>query len=729
MMIPKQLSNCRFIKTNESKRPVENNWPSTANYSYEEFKFDKTYGILCGRSNLIVIDVDAKYIQDKLIIEKEEFRKTFTVKTAIKKLYHFYFFVTNYEGDEPKGFRIDNIRGERIIDFQGKGTQVIGPGSIIDGMGEYEIINNNEILTINYNYLKTIITNIDDNLKIKENKKSKKSTLIFPEFDEVCAAIKEKLSIHDILPHLGIEVSPTKSNTHCPLGHTSDGGKCFSYTTHVWNCFHCGESGNIFQLWTKAKKVKFLEAKQELARLAGIEQSLKQKIKDLMRVAKTRNVGIELLAKEFMKLYHVYTIRNDSRPEVFIYKDGIYTPNGQTYVYEFVRNIIENLYQETYANKVVEKVIVDTFIDEQLFYTSPDLNLIPFENCVLNLETMEMLDYTPKMRFFNKHPVIYDPLIEIDQILVFIKDIIKGENDLKTLQELCGYLLWRENRFEKAIMLLGNGRNGKSKFIDLLKEIVGHHNIVNISLSEIEKDTFAASNFHNKHANFSPDLSKEVLECTGKFKSLIGRDTITANRKHRTNIQFKNFAKFIFASNNLPYTTDHSDGFFDRWTIIDFPYKFVDKPTKLNEKLKDPNIIEKICNPKELSGLVNWSLQGLKRLFKNGEFTISDSTDGIKKKWMRESSSISGFWEDCINYTKSKDDFIPVSDFDFAYTDYCVIHDVEQDNRSVKSARLKQLGASYGRRTGARGYIGIKLTGKYEYKGSEIDINSLRDLQ
>lgn len=733
--IPQQLNKCQFIKTNDKKMPIEKDWPRTNNYNYEQITNDKeykstTYGVLCGHNNLVVIDCDNKQAQDKLII-KEEFRKTFTVKTATKKLYHFYFYVTNTT--EPKTVRYDNARDERIIDLQGTGTQVIGPNSTIDNIGTYEIVNNNEIQTIDYNYLKTIIESIDDNIKYKEqttNNNAKKGEFVFPEFDEVCKAIKEKITIKDILPKLGI--TNTEKLTNCPLGHTSEGGKCFSHEEHYFHCFHCNESGSIFHLWMKAKNVKFQEAKIQLAKISGVEQSFKNTIKNYIQDPKTRPQAIEYLAKEFMKTYHVYTIRNDDKPEMYIYKNGIYVPNGQTYVNEYVRSIIENLYQENYANKVIEKIIVDTYIAEEEFNNPVPITLIPFKNKILNLETMETIDYNPKYKFRNKHPVIYDPLIKPELTIKFLKDITNGENDLLTIQEIMGYLYWRENKYEKSIMLLGTGRNGKSKLIDLMKEIIGHENIVNISLTEIENNNFAIANLHNKHCNFSPDISKEVINHAGKFKSLVGRDNISADRKHHTRIHFKNFAKFIFATNNLPYTEDQSDGFFDRWLMLDFPYKFVENPTEKNHKLKDPNILDKISTPKELTGLVNWALEGLKRLFENGEFTLSNTTSDIRNKWLRESSSITGFFAEHAIITNVRDDFVSVEDFNFAYSNYCVNHRLEQDNSRVKNARLRQLGVVFGRRAGGkRGFFGLRLSNinfslSEEVVGEElIDIKDL----
>ncbi len=43
-----------------------------------------------------------------------------------------------------------------------------------------------------------------------------------------------------------------------------------------------------------------------------------------------------------------------------------------------------------------------------------------------------------------------------------------GENQLTALQEALGYTLHKEPLFEKAFMLIGDGANGKSTFLNLL---------------------------------------------------------------------------------------------------------------------------------------------------------------------------------------------------------------------------------------------------------------------
>lgn len=718
MIIPEQLKNERFVKASDQKRAYETGWTTDSNYSYEEFEPTPVYGVLCGHNNLIVVDCDTKQIQNKLI-QLEEFRDTFTVKTATKKLYHFYFRV---DIPNQKGFRISNSRKERVLDLQGLGTMVIGPGSTLNGIGTYDIINDKPIRKISYEYLKTILYNLEEGLQITDPHE-KKHTQIFPDFDELCAAIKEKITVEDVLKNLNIK--NIHSSMNCPLGHPSQGGKCFSHTGILWNCFHCNQAGNIFQLYMQVKKVNFLEARAALMRLAGLEDQLKYRVASMYADPKTRNKAYELMASEFKKMYNVYTIRSDKDPDIYIYKDGIYKPNGKTYIYEFVRFLTSNFYRDNIAKAVIEKIIVDTYIDEDLFFTNPAINLIPFENVILDLQTMKTRNYDSKYRFFYKHPVVYDPLIEPDKTVKFVNDIAKGDRDVKTIQEISGYLFWRENKFEKGFMGLGGGRNGKSKLIELFKNMIGSENTINISLSTLENDPFSMGYFHNKLANFSPDLSNETLELTGNFKSLVGRDKITANRKFKSPISFTNFAKMIFSTNTLPYTEDQTIGFLSKWIIIDFPFFFTEHPKPMNKlhKLKDPNIIEKISTPRELTGFVNWSLEGLHRLLRNGQFTKTDTEEEIKQRWFTSSSTTARFWGDFI--TRDKDSSIPVNDFNLLYANWCHDNDVKPDGPKLKNKIMRELGAVYGFKLGTRSYLGIKtdLEIKPNHEGfEEVDI-------
>ena len=156
-------------------------------------------------------------------------------------------------------------------------------------------------------------------------------------------------------------------------------------------------------------------------------------------------------------------------------------------------------------------------------------------------------------------------------------------------------------------------------------------------------------------ANLSADLSKTDLKETGMIKSLIGRDLITAKRKYLRDLNFVNHAKMIFSANELPKIYDTTDGFWTKWVLIEFPYKFVtqkvyDKDVKEEEKhvhkIMNPDIMKKLTTEEELSGLLNLALDGLDRLIKNKDFSYSKNTKEVKDLWIRKSDSFTAFCYD-----------------------------------------------------------------------------------
>src|SRR5208283_2759033 len=92
------------------------------------------------------------------------------------------------------------------------------------------------------------------------------------------------------------------------------------------------------------------------------------------------------------------------------------------------------------------------------------------------------------------------------------------------------------------------------------------------------------------------------------FKMLTGGDSIGTEKKFKDEYSFVNYAKLIFSANKPPKVTDEdSYAFWRRWILIEFPNQFGDDK-------KDPEILNKLTAEAELSGLLNWALEGLARL-------------------------------------------------------------------------------------------------------------------
>jgi putative DNA primase/helicase len=251
-------------------------------------------------------------------------------------------------------------------------------------------------------------------------------------------------------------------------------------------------------------------------------------------------------------------------------------------------------------------------------------------------------------------------------------------------------------------MLFGTGSNGKSTFITLLRTLLGMENIASRGLVDLEKNRFAMADLYLKLANLYADLEDVALRTTGKLKMLTGKDTVTAEHKFRNGFPFVNYAKMVFSANKIPEVLDDSDAFFRRWVIITFPNQF----TKDSTTKEDRNLIQKLSTADELSGLLNFALEGLKRLRANNwHFSNPKTTEEIRTEYIRKSSPIEAFLMDCTD--PDVESFVPRAELFSTFSEYCHQNKLPVPSTDVFFKRLPQINPRL-----LKYYPGLKLDGK-----------------
>jgi putative DNA primase/helicase len=432
---------------------------------------------------------------------------------------------------------------------------------------------------------------------------------------------------------------------------------------------------------------------------------LKIEIKNKVILKDTKN-ATELIVNYILSNNYIYSLRDDNKQEVWIYRDGIYIPDAISYIKEISRDLLGIAYTNHMCNNVVSKIEATTFIDYHDFFNVRNPYKIAVKNGILDLQNNKLYDFTPKEIYFNKINAEYNEKYDCPIIKKFFLEILQSEDDIKVIQELFGFSLVKDYFIEKAFMFNGNGRNGKGKTFSLLESFLGKSNVSNISLENIKHDGFFLCNLHNRMVNIGGDIGSQKLKDTNAFKSVTGRDDIQANRKNKKFVEFKNYAKMLFACNTLPETSDTTDGFYDRWILLDFPYKFVDKKTietakdeeKKYFKLIDTNIINKLTTQEELNGLLNWSLIGLKRLFDNEDFSYNKTSKDVRKLWEIKANSFLYF---CNNFIEtSENDEVERSVLLSSYNEFCKKYKVNPQNGAIIKKNLIEKFGSYSERSG-----------------------------
>lgn len=198
----------------------------------------------------------------------------------------------------------------------------------------------------------------------------------------------------------------------------------------------------------------------------------------------------------------------------------------------------------------------------------------------------------------------------------YLKRVQPKEENQILLMELMGYMLVPDNRLQKFFILQGEGKNGKSVFLSILKEMIGDGNYTSLSLDQLEH-SYALSALIGKTANICADMGEIDKAAEGLLKSITSGDQITCDRKYLSAITFLPTAKHVFSTNNIPRFSDKTEGLWRRMIII--PFEEI-----LDDNEIDVTITEKL--KKENDQIFLFAVEGLKRIIRNGwRFSISEN--------------------------------------------------------------------------------------------------------
>ena len=110
------------------------------------------------------------------------------------------------------------------------------------------------------------------------------------------------------------------------------------------------------------------------------------------------------------------------------------------------------------------------------------------------------------------------------------------------------------------------------------------------------------------------------------------------------------YCKQVYSCNRLPKLKDNDDAFYQRWIILHFDRQFAPDNPKT-----DPYLLEKLTTQEELSGFLNWAMEGLARLeANNGQFSYAPKAEDTQEEWNVNADPIEAFCE-AFEITETRD--------------------------------------------------------------------------
>lgn len=396
------------------------------------------------------------------------------------------------------------------------------------------------------------------------------------------------------------------------------------------------------------------------------------------------------LASYLQQNFYFFTLRDGEN--LFIYKNGRYVEQGETYLREACQKLLKDRYKERYPERTLKNILQSRYKSRSRLNKYEEKINCP--NGVLDIRTEDFRKHSPYDYFTIGIPTNYDPDANCPNFRDFIDDILDTDEKKKKIQEMFGYALASHYDFKKAFLLHGEGDNGKSLLLNVLRELLAQENVSSVTLQQLEQ-RFMPAELEGRLANISADIPDRELKNTGRIKELTGDDTSHVEKKRQDPFQLDNFATLIFSANEIPEATGRRNAFYSRWIIIEFPYTFTTTDDDGN-KDAEPDLKEKLITDRELSGILNWALKGYQRLCKQGHFTGQRTANENQKIFERNSNPVSYFYlrrikSDSGNWIK-KDRLYE------EFKQFCDSEDIETVPKQTFSQRLADLGVDKGRK-------------------------------
>lgn len=321
----------------------------------------------------------------------------------------------------------------------------------------------------------------------------------------------------------------------------------------------------------------------------------------------------------------------------FIFDQGCYRPDHSGAV---LSTLIRRCIYPVYIKSNTIRRVHELFTRSAELQVKPEelnrfpVHWVPFSNGYWDPVEKKMYRQDPAFNAINQLAVSFNPNEEpagpfMDEWLKFA---IPNDDSREMALQFFGYTMTRDTRMQKFLVLLGEGGTGKSTLIRLLEAAIGPDNISNVSLSGLTQ-RFAAYGLMGKLLNSCADIDQKALDDVSSLKKLLGEDTISAEAKGKDAISFRNYARCIFSTNELPPVRDErTNGFYRRLLVL--PMNQVPKfpRTDLQERLM-----------KELPHFIWLCMEALSRMYASGRITESEESRKAVAQLRTDSDSVEAF--------------------------------------------------------------------------------------
>jgi len=368
----------------------------------------------------------------------------------------------------------------------------------------------------------------------------------------------------------------------------------------------------------------------------------------------------------------------DSGKRIWQFTDGVWLPDGLD---ELTRRVIfctGHRYRKDYAAQAASVISA----------RKPKINglgpreFINVKNGMLNWSTLELEPHRPDFYSTYQLKMDWNPTAECPAIDEWMDQTFDPELH-PLLHEIAGVTWFPGMGFQKAIVFIGGGKNGKGTFLRLCGAALPASALSAIDPKFLTTNRFMSAELFGKTANLCGDIERATFGMTAEFKKITGDDPLNAERKMGQPFTFTNQATMLFSGNKMPPSRDTSHGWFRRWLIVPM-YKQISGPP-------DPTLETRLHS--ELEGLLVKAVKGLKTAMENGGFSEPEICARALQDYEFSCNSSALFINEKLEFSKNQKAVLSKNRLVDAYNAFCLERKLEVDSRQQFYKMLETLGS------------------------------------
>jgi len=236
------------------------------------------------------------------------------------------------------------------------------------------------------------------------------------------------------------------------------------------------------------------------------------------------------------------------------------------------------------------------------------------DNGIVDLKTGTLQPHNRELGLTKITNIAFDEKAKCPEWLSFLEQIFQGDKELiDYMQRLIGYSLTGEISEQIMVFLIGGGSNGKSTFINTIKDLMGEYGKQAKSDTFIKKKETGANNDIARlvGSRFVSAIESEDGEQLSEafVKQITGGEPVLARFLRQEYFEFIPEFKVFFTTNHKPVIKGVDEGIWRRIRLVPFNLQ-------LPKEKRDKKLPEKLSL--EMPGILNWAIEGCMKWQQSG---------------------------------------------------------------------------------------------------------------